>query len=306
MEGDYWDGRRKCKACPYGMDQCGNCCDPKWEFTGSMLLMNRTRPREGIIVYDEAGHIDLTAREVGDIGWAAGPRITGVRRFENFDFEAVFWEIDDWNTGNRDAYTEAGGLLYVPSMSTVVPFAETNVEYRHRLYNAEGNVKVRYGEAVNILFGGRVMEFHERLSIDADRPDFLEGMFSHGKAEAANYLYGFQIGADTDVAAWFGIKFNAFIKAGVFQNHIREFMGRESNFFGNDQSEAVLNKTAFVGEAGVDVTWQLHKNLGIFGGYEWMFIDGVVLAPDMISQSGPIQTNTPVYQGAMAGIKVQW
>lgn len=300
MESGYWDGRSMCGECPYGMDQYGRCSDPRWEVTGAAMFMSRSGARKGILVGDILGTSLVSTTDL-KLDWPVGPRVSLVRRSENIDFEFIYWGIDDWDS----SHSLVGDNSLVVPVAGLDPyvFGSVQVDYQSRLYNAESNMKIRVGEAANFLIGGRIMELHDRLILDA-QPGSQSIVEANVWTKAANFLYGLQIGADTDVPAWFGIKFNLFIKAGVFGNHLRESWVRDTTLSYDAQCFRD-KKTAFVGETGVTATWQFNKNLGVFAGYEWMFIDGVLLAPDMITQT-TVRTNTPTYEGAMCGVNFQW
>lgn len=291
----YWDGRHECEEAPYGTDDMGQSCEPRWAATAGAIAMRRSTARKAVVVQN-SNQISLISIDDLDLDWAAGPRVNLIRRFEGFDVEFIYWGIDSWN----------GGKVVTGDSNLVVPvngfnsrgFSVAGAEYQSRLYNGESNLKLRMAEAVNLIVGGRVMEMHEKFFVGAGTGTL--------DAVTDNYLYGLQVGADTDVPVWAGISFNVFVKAGCFDNHVNQRWTTASVPAGSVGGGSVAqDKVAFVGEAGAMGTWQLNKNLGLYGGYEWMFIDGVVLAPD-IATTTVVRTNTPTFDGAIFGATLQW
>jgi len=295
----YWDGRHECAECPYGRDDLGYCCEPRWAATVGAMGMRRSTARKSAIIQNAAG-ASLVSIDDLDLEWAVGPRVTLLRRFEGFDVEFVFWGIDDWD---KSAVVNADGL-HVPVVGADA-YTLAGVDYQSRLYNGEANVKLRMAEAVNLILGGRVMELHEKFLVGAGTSS------TSGRevdAIADNYLGGFQIGADTDVPIWAGISFNLYIKGGIFNNHYNQRLYTQTLANGSltETADSVRDDVAaFAGEAGVIGSWQVNKNLGIYGGYQFMWLDGVVLAPDMVT-GAPVRTNTPHYAGALCGATLQW
>jgi hypothetical protein len=296
----YWDGRRECEDCPYGKDVCGECCEPRWAVTAGTIIMRRSTARKGVVISNTNNGASLVSMDDLDLDWSAGPRIDIIRRFEAFDIEFMYWGIDNWEdgfvvTGNNNLAVPINGFAGQT-------YSLAGAAYQSRLYNFENNVKLRMAEAVNLILGARFMELHEKFFVGAGTGVTGQEL----DALAGNHLYGFQIGADTDVPIWAGISFNLFIKGGVFANHINQRWTTYSFPQGGWGGGEVQNdETAFVGETGVTATWQVNKNLGVFAGYQFMWIDGVMLAPDMVTD-GAARTNTPHYQGGLAGLTLQW
>jgi hypothetical protein len=300
MHHGYWDGRHECEECPYGRDDVGRCCEPRWAVTAGAIAMRRSTARKSDVIRDASGTA-LVSMDTLNLDWSVGPRVDVIRRFEAFDIEFVYWGIDDWDQG-RQALGDRS--LSVPLVGTDA-YSFAGAAYQSRLYNGEMNAKLRMAEAVNLILGFRAMELHEKFLVGAGTSA------SSGRqvdAIADNYLTGFQIGADTDAPIWAGISFNLYVKAGVFNNHNnqRTYTQTIANGQLTETGDSLRDDcVAFVGETGVIGTWQLNKNLGLYGGYQFMWIDGVTLAPDMLT-SAPVRTNSPHYQGALFGATFQW
>lgn len=295
----YWDGRRECADCPYGKDDAGICCEPRWAVTAGAIIMQRSTARKSNIIQNGGNGSSIVSIDDLDLDWSAGPRVDLIRRFEAFDVEFRYWGIDNWD----DGAVVSGSNLTVPVNGFAgETYSLAGVRYQSRLYNFENNLKLRVAESVNLILGGRFMELHEQFYLGAGNGDSGREL----QALAGNHLYGFQIGADTDTPIWAGISLNMYIKGGVFANHINQRVSTHN--FPPDEyggSEFQRDETAFVGETGVTCSWQVNKNLGIYAGYQFMWIDGVMLAPDMVTD-GSGRTNTPHYDGAMGGLTLQW
>jgi len=93
------------------------------------------------------------------------------------------------------------------------------------------------------------------------------------------------------------------IKAGVFDNNAEQttVVSMAKQLY---TAQATTNAAAFVGEADLQVKYQLAKGLALKVGYEALWLDGVALAPGQIRETyttspSPASPLTPVSARAL-------
>jgi hypothetical protein len=259
-----------CRWFDIGDEDCDNCC-PWWSATVGAMILHRSGARNYTI-----GNGPLSSGQF-DEAWGSGPRFEIARRYQEWDLEFVYWGVENWDD----------------ELSTASPVREF-ASYKSRLYNWEWNLK-RKIEPVTFLAGLRYMELQERLYSEE-----VGAQTTVDLRRAANCLYGFQVGAEAEFARRDRFSLDAFTKVGVFSNHIHESA--------TSMTSSTHNETALVGEAGLNAKVKINKNLTAYGGYEVMWLDGVVLAPDTLGVVALGQTalNTPFYHGANFGLEFHW
>jgi hypothetical protein len=273
----------RCGRTKWFEDDCDAECAPYFTATGGAMVLHRSKSRNYLI-----GDGPFTSGEL-EPEWGAGPRIEIARHYQKWDLEFVYWSVESWND-ELDARIQ------------LLPPVHELASYSTRLYNWEWNLKRKF-ESVTFLAGMRYMELQEKL-YDEEAGLLLT---SFEQRKTGNYLYGGQFGAQVDIARCSRFSLDAFSKFGVFGNHVHESqqIGNNLIVLGRD---ATRNETAFLAELGVNARAKLTERLTAYGGYEVMWIDGVVLAPDteaniLLAQS---RTNTPFYHGANFGLELRW
>lgn len=284
------DGCGACASCDDGCGSCGrswcnDCCDdgcgPKWTITAGAMYLHRSGARNYVI-----GDGPFMVDNIDRLEWGTGPRLDVTRHYACWDVQFLFWNVEDWSD-------EASAL------TQLLPPIHELAGYSSRLYNTEFNLKRKF-DVVTLLAGFRYMELQERL-YNEERGLLLT---TYQLQKTGNYLYGFQMGAEADIWSQDRVKVSGFGKTGIFGNHVREVgeLGIGPIAFTNERTR---EETALVAEVGVTATVQLTQRLSAYAGYEVMWIDGVVLAPDEL-RILQARTNTPVYHGANFGLELTW
>jgi hypothetical protein len=106
-----------------------------------------------------------------------------------------------------------------------------------------------------------------------------------------NSMVGYQLGGDLWVAVIPGLKVGAEAKAGVFVNRADQ----ETKIYANDADGPILfalehvskESAAMVTQADIMVTWRINPNFTFRGGYQFLYADGVALAPENFNASAP-------------------
>lgn len=283
------------------------CCEPRWSVTAGSIFLNRSPARPGTLVVDGTTEAELVNVADFDLGWAAGPEVELSRHLDcGWDVAVRYFGIDGWNTSRSLADT---GNLQVPLVSNNPNdfFDTASASYASRLYSTELNLKRRWGEQLRVLAGFRYVELLEKISAEAFSPR-LEGTFD---ISGANYLYGFQLGAESVLYEHGPLQFEGYLKAGVYGNHIRgNLYGDGTNFHLDDSATA--SHTSFLGEIGLTANYQFSEHCSAFGGYQVMWLQGVVLAGDFVSSLVSSSSDFDLfdgaafYHGARMGLQFNW
>ena len=134
-----------------------------------------------------------------------------------------------------------------------------------------------------------------------------------------NSMVGYQLGGDLWVAVIPGLKVGAEAKAGVFVNRADQ----ETKIYANDIDGPVLfsfehvgkESAAMVTQADIMITWRINPNFTFRGGYQFLYADGVALAPENFNAESPfagnrfptINDNGHVYfHGSTFGLEYLW
>ena len=291
-----------------GCDQgCGqgcyqDCCRPWWSATADVLIWDRIGWKTQTIVpllYDgEDGEVtaaqrsDLLNSDDFTFGFRAGPRFSLVRHgCRGYDLEFVYFGIDGW------------------SDTQIVPASETFLDYdlrydlSSRLYNAEANLRWNPLCRVALLAGFRWSKLREELRAGYIIDSSFEPV---GNLETDNNLYGFQIGTDAILLQRGCFSVNGLLKAGIYGNHAEltstVLSGERTLLYSTS-----TNHTAFIGEVGLQGSYQVTDCLSLKAGYTVLWIDGVALPTSQLADGPGIDSsNTVIYHGATAGLEYRF
>jgi hypothetical protein len=276
--------------------QQGCCFCPRWTITAGAIIWTRTAPASSTWL-SSAGGTTLFDPQSFNLGWDAGPRIDLVRHFEGWDFEVLYFGIDSWS----DSQSFAAAGMHNTLDPGANPLSTANFLYTSKLYNLEANAKLAVTPCIDVLAGFRWIQIDDDVT--------FQGTSAGGAGSLSqnvfNNLYGFQLGAEGRLFDHGGpFWLDAFVKAGVYDAHVAGNFS-ESGSFGATATSATLDRTAFVGEVGINAHYQLTRHLAAYAGYDLMWVDGVTLAPDALSTAS-LSNNSPLYHGAVAGLELHW
>jgi hypothetical protein len=165
----------------------------------------------------------------------------------------------------------------------------------------------------SLMGGVRVMNIDEEFTIFSSDQD--PDIFSKYRVKTSNLLVGGQIGGKARFNPCRKFTIDVWGKAGAFANMAKQdtLMTDFANTVAlRDYSDSVT-KLAFVGELGLNLEGQIHKNVFIHGGYQAIFVNGIALAPENLDFVGPVTHRKSVdcdgdaiYHGAFLGVKVKF
>ncbi len=195
--------------------------------------------------------------------------------------------------------------------STIAFFNPTNVRWDSELHTFE-LVGRRCCDGMSLSYGFRYVDLDESLR-------FVDNNPSIATFTADNALYGFQLGVDAPL--WddgCGLRIDGLAKAGVYLNDVEAtvfaFSGGATQRFGN----ASETSAAFVGELGLTAVYDLSCCLSLRAGYQLLYLDGVALAADQVSNTGnlggvagppipvTVDSSSLLYHGLNVGIERRW
>jgi hypothetical protein len=280
---------------------------PRWTVTADGILLSRSHAKGATLVEDGTTDAELVNVADFDLGWAAGPQFELTRHFDSgWDIAVRYFGIDGWSAVRELADPNN---LRVPLVSTSPTdfFDTANARYKSQLYNAEVNVKRAWGERARLLAGFRTVQLNEQIAAGAYSPT-LEGTFDFS---TANYLYGFQVGAESALWNLGPVQFDGFLKAGAFSNSIRSNMRAEGTHLSPMDVGSTASRVSFLGELGLTAKYRFGDHCSIHGGYELMWLEGVALAGNSVAAMNQLSDFTlyngsAFYHGAVAGIEFCW
>jgi hypothetical protein len=291
-------------------DGCG--CGPTWQLRANLIWLHRSKPNDAQLATDftPGGVLLLDAAEFR-FEYETGPEIAILHRVnDRWDIEGRFFRVDGWNARRNAVFALGSEVQYTPPFGDAFFPATIAGSYRAQLNNVEVNGRRKINDGWSLLAGFRYLGHDEELRIEQDfGPGFLA--VAHD-IRAANGLYGFQLGVDTTLWSRGRLGLEGVCKAGVFANQAsqRVHIGAATSPI-SYHSSAAKSAAAFAGEFGLTGVFRLTPRLAVRGGYQFLWIAGLVQASDQVAASNPIAgtaaiafTGNPTYDGAFVGLEL--
>lgn len=273
-------------------------------------------------------------------GFSAGPKIALIYHGDS-DFGA---ELSYFNVVNQSA-TEAIGpdspadwlVMKAPGsfwQTQDFPYQAMVWTAATSLYSAEANARLDMSSRVTVLAGFRWVQLNDGLQgtlspADLTAPTWKSNPLTNifrimpgGPAgnyppfwntSVTNNLYGVQIGVDGKLLEFGRLSLTGLVKIGLFDNNAEQSTG-VSLAKVVYPSKATTNHAAFVGEAGLQLKYQVTTGLTLKAGYEVLWLEGVALAPGQIQETftsapasvralGVNSGSSVLFHGATAGLE---
>jgi hypothetical protein len=271
---------------------------PFWTATiGTTILYRSSDQHHAPLVFDNTTGNSLLGAEDLDLGFGAGVRLSLERHYQLWDLEFIYYGVGDWGVSRM---VSDPGNLSVPLL-TGQTLDSANATYDSTLNSLELNLKRHLTDRLTALIGFRWIERDDLFTIGGSSASFL----GTNSVETDNNLLGLQIGLEGKL--WedkehFSI--DGFVKAGVYGNylHTHQVFDTSESYWGYDQNNG---HTSLAAEAGLTATWRVSPYLALKVGYEVLVLDGIALAPDMLTGIGPFQS-TALYHGAIVAAQFDW
>ena len=212
-------------------------------------------------------------------GFAAGPSLSLTRHdVHGWDIELKYFGIDGWHAG---ADFPTGGNLVIEQGGTTLPVSSATFDEHSRLYNGELNFRHPFGPWLTPLIGFRWVQLNDDYQAAGNTPPATPHppSFLH-TINAFNHMYGLQIGTDAFLYQHGGVfRIDGFVRSGIFCNAASQNSSLSYQWpaFGVDDEWSAagsVNHTAFVGELGLNASYQINRHVVLHGGYRVMLVDG--------------------------------
>jgi hypothetical protein len=285
---------------------CGGACYPRWTASADAMIMDRIGTKSQSIVNSYYRTREYLNSNDFHQGFYSGPRVGLIRHGDNcYDIEISYFQIDGWSSTRT--ITPSNDILEfdVPGYSITSTSDPMRFTYSSRLYNGEVNLRWNPACRVTMVAGFRWAQLREKL--DGGLAATTYERFWDTNTE--NNLFGFQIGTETKFWERGCFSIGGIVKGGVYANHAeqRSTLDDSGSLL---TAAASTNRTAFLGEVGLDAKYQVTKYLTLRTGYQVLWLEGVALAPGQLPMtnlsSGETGINTAggvLYHGATAGFE---
>ena len=273
-------------------------------------------------------------------GFSGGPKIS--LRYQGdsgYGVEVSYFNILDQSDTKAIGPDSPAAWLVMTAPGTFwqtqdFPYQAMAWQSTTNLYNAEATGRFDISSRVTLLAGFRWLQLNDNLQgtlppADLTAPtwkqNFTFNIFQitpggpagnyppFWNTRTTNNLYGVQIGVAAEILELGRFSLHGLLKTGIFDNNAQQSTGisLEKVVY---PSQATTNHAAFVGEAGLQLKYQVIKELALKVGYEALWLDGVALAPGQIQQTFSSMPSTVralgvncgsgvLFQGVTAGLE---
>lgn len=289
-----------CSTCPPW--DCGSWCDPcgfrRWYVMADAMWLTRNDPSHRNLSHRGDGDLPvvLSTQDL-DFDMEPGARIT-IGKFINqrTSIEGTYFGFHDWDayaaafspSGQLNPYWQPEGVS-----GTFKAFENANVHqvnYGAELHNAELGVRRWINPDASVLFGFRFLTLDEDLDFSSIKySTSTTGLYS---IHTDNELVGLQIGGEWGrTLSADRLRVSLYGKAGLFLNFAEQDTQAigSAGFFA--EGEADDTELASLLELGVVFTLRLTDHISLRGGYNHIFLTGLALAPDQLSNPRSVNGN---------------
>jgi len=283
-----------------------------WSFSADAVAMQRTNTRNQPLL--EPGPSTLLLPELNaqhlDFPVALGFQLGAVRHGPcGWDLELGYFQIDGWEA---TAYRPGVSYMNTDVHGENFIVRDAQVRYTSALHLGEINLRREWFDGLTLLAGFRMGELDEVYGADAigARVPVPVSVGVH----TFNHLYGFQLGADYEIYNMGRpLRISALCKAGIYANAASQRIRQIDTGFTDETLSASRDQTAFLGEAGLKLTYQLTRHLAFRASYSAVWLEGVALAPEQINSTdflaGTAEINTTggiFYHGGTLGMELKF
>jgi hypothetical protein len=260
-------------------------------------------------------------------GFSAGPKIGLTYRGDSGDgAELSYFNIFDQGASSATGPDTPADWLVMKapgSFTQTQDFPYQAMVWRDvtNLYSAEANGRVAVSSRVTMFAGFRWLQLNDALQgtlspADRTAPTWKQScsLFNCTLADVArvpgaglvenyppfwntdttNNLYGLQVGVDGKLLVLGRFSVDGQVKVGLFDDNARQSTGVSLGKVVYP-TNATANHAAFVGDAGLQVQYQVTDGLALKAGYEALWLSGVALAPGQVQETVTDRSSKPVH-----------
>ncbi len=271
-----------------------------------LVLLDMNSPTQSNVLLSTA---DL------NFNYEVGPRLLIGHSFDPYNaFEASYFGIYNWQataTVNGDNNLNLPGDLGAANPLDFIDADQVHLTYDSVIHNVELNYVRTFGN-LSWLAGFRYFNLQERLALS-----FFDNQNDTGSyhISAYNNLFGGQIGGRVQENCCGNFSYNLTGKVGVYGNVIRESQNVTdfANFSTVRNTSADGEQISFIGDIGLNATYQFSQCLALRGGYQAYWVEGLALAPNQLDFTNTATSGTSLNKtgsmfmhGAHLGLMARW
>jgi len=291
-------------------------CAGQWRLSADAVLLRRSSPKAQTLFRGGFGNTSAITFDAESLSFDMQPgfSVTATRAGAiGLDVELNYTQVDAFRSSTTlsgDTFMEADDTGSDASVRSV---KNPQIENTSQLRSGEGNFGWHVGEQIRLLGGFRWIEFRDHYGVNSLGGIIIPPVPVTLNNDALNDLYGGQIGADLTLLDWERIVISAGGKAGVYGNACRQTSRLVDTGFIDQEIGTHSAHPAFVGEINVLGTVEVYMDrLFLRAGYQALWIDGVLLAPEQInvnnfatSMAG-LRFDTLFIHGLHAGLELRY
>jgi hypothetical protein len=318
-------------------------CAPRWyDITADFVYLQRDNAgrqmdfaSQGILgpivlstnslEFDPSGALQLTAATQVTAGGTLEFTFLGLNNWESAasvtsNSDDLFSVISDFGTNPLLGYdeTDRARTQSISYSSSVDSF---ELHFRKRWQGPNCRLQGSWLAGARYIY---LLEDFQYFTLGGDY-DPLPGLQSRGQmtydVRAKNSVTGFQCGGDIWTCVIPGVSFGGEMKAGIYGNYAQQSThiiatttvpAQTNEAYENDTTGAL----SFVGQGSVTLVYKTSPNWALRGGYTFLFLDGVALAPENFIATAPFSTARPApsvndngnvfLHGFTAGVEWMW
>ncbi len=319
----------------------GGICAPRWyDITADFVYLSRDKATRlinftsdgvlGDIVlstdnfdFDPSASLQLTGAYQVFAGGALEFTYLGLNNFSSSASVAspdneLFSIISDFGTNPIGGYDETDRSQY-QSISYSSSIDSFELHLRRRWQGPNCRLQGSWLAGVRYLY---LLEDFQYYTLGGYDPQIQQNRGSMTyDTTTKNSLTGFQAGGDMWTSIIPGISFGGELKAGIYGLYGQQSTHIIATTTSPPFTQEIYEKQhgddlAFVGQGNIMVVYKTSPNWALRGGYTFMFLDGVALAPENFNATAPFSTGRTTqslndngnvfYHGFTAGLEWMW
>ncbi len=285
--------------------------------TAEFMFLKLNSPRQANLAFDQNISQNVLTTADFDLDYEPGVKASFGYQFDNrWAIEGVYFGLQNWKEsaetrGGVSNLRLPGDLGLALDNGGSADARQVTASYSARLHNAEINGWRKIDDTLfAVLLGFRYINFTETLDIHAIDADNDQSDY---QIKTKNNYFGGQLGGQF-ATQWGNLELQVIGKAGVYDNVAQQnSQATSENAVLIRDTQAKVNRLAFVGDAGLNGRVKLMEKLYFRGGYYVLWMNGLVRAPDQLdytntaSSGGAIISNgTAFLHGGTIGLETWW
>lgn len=233
-------------------------------------------------------------------------------------FEAIYLDLQPWHGEKKKHYSDLHFPFSHSGYSHDFTDAETaHAKYKSHFWDAEFNYWRNFTPrnanyfALSGIVGFRYLQLNESFKLSMIRQPNKSSYSIH----TDNRMYGLQLGLDFQMNPMRWLSWDFFAKVGFFANDTeqKQFLGDLDNRVTLRHSKKHAWESGFFTDVSAQLGFNFLKYFNLHGGYQMMFLSGLAIAPEQVSNhvgsnaGKEDKTNgTAIIHGLFAGLTISF